>query len=245
MKNSQKIIFLALNICLLNTSKILSQPAVTPIINRPTLQIGSQGNIVSELQGVLKLLGYYQGKIDGKYSDEIKIAVANFQTAAGLTSTGIVDSLTWETLLPSKPPTNNSSVVVTNSNNDNQKPVTNNNNTNITPVENTNQKPVTNNNNTNITPVENTNQKPVINNNNTNQKPQLIAENMPLLKEGMSGESVKILQEKLKNLGFFQGIIDGVFGVETLQAVFALQTKHNLGVDGIVGQQTWQILLGQ
>jgi peptidoglycan hydrolase-like protein with peptidoglycan-binding domain len=230
MKNSKQIIFLVFNIWLLNNLPSLSQPSVTPIINRPTLQVGSQGNVVSELQAVLKLLGYYQGKVDGNYSEEVKLAVARFQQAAGLTSTGITNNITWETLLPLQTATNNSSTV---NNSTSTKPNSNQNQPQVT-TNDTTKKPPENNNNTTKKPSE-----------NTNKKPQLLAANMPILREGMKGEPVKILQQKLKALGLFQGPIDGIFGVQTLQAVIAAQGKFKLGADGIVGQQTWRALLGQ
>ncbi len=241
MKNHRQFIFLALNIWLFNTLPSLSQSSATPLINRPTLAIGNQGNVVSELQAVLKLLGYYQGKVDGIYSEEVKWAVLAFQKAANLTSTGVVDSITWQTLLPLKPPTNNPSIAVTNSDNNNQNTTTNKPSSNNNSQTNTN-KPVNNTPNNTTTTTQNTQNKP---HQNTTTKPQLSAENMPLLKEGMSGESVKILQQRLKTLGFFNGTIDGVFGVETLQSVIAVQSKFNLGADGIVGYQTWQVLFDQ
>lgn len=68
-------------------------------------------------------------------------------------------------------------------------------------------------------------------------------ENLPLLKEGMNGESVTLLQKRLKTLGYFSGVVDGVFGPRTLEAVIAAQTAFKLDGDGIVGSQTWQKLL--
>lgn len=35
---------------------------------------------------------------------------------------------------------------------------------------------------------------------------------------------------------------DGFFGVDTLEAVNQMQEGHNIGVDGIVGQETWKHL---
>lgn len=67
--------------------------------------------------------------------------------------------------------------------------------------------------------------------------------NLPLLKEGMEGESVTFLQKRLKTLGYFSGVVDGVFGPQTLEAVIAAQTALKLDGDGIVGSQTWKKLL--
>ena len=69
--------------------------------NRPTLRAGSQGNAVSELQGALKLLGFYTGDVDGNYNENTASAVSQFKQAAGLKADGIVDASTWQRLFPS------------------------------------------------------------------------------------------------------------------------------------------------
>jgi peptidoglycan hydrolase-like protein with peptidoglycan-binding domain len=69
-------------------------------INRPNLQLGSQGQPVSELQAALKLLGYYTGAVDGSYNEATAKAVSQFQQAAGLNPNGIVDAITWQRLFP-------------------------------------------------------------------------------------------------------------------------------------------------
>lgn len=60
----------------------------------------------------------------------------------------------------------------------------------------------------------------------------------PLLKKGDTGNITRLLQEKL------QISSDGIFGGETRQAVIKFQNSHGLVSDGIVGQQTWRVLLG-
>ncbi|MEH2459101.1 peptidoglycan-binding domain-containing protein [Nostoc sp.] len=72
-------------------------------INRPTLKVGSQGERVSELQGALKLLGYYSGAVDGVYSEKTASAVSRFKQAAGLNPDGVVDASTWQRLFPNQP----------------------------------------------------------------------------------------------------------------------------------------------
>ncbi len=69
-------------------------------INRPTLKVGSQGERVSELQGALKLLGYYTGAVDGNFNETTANAVSKFKQAAGLTPDSIVDTVTWQKLFP-------------------------------------------------------------------------------------------------------------------------------------------------
>jgi SpoIID/LytB domain protein len=59
---------------------------------------------------------------------------------------------------------------------------------------------------------------------------------------GMKGEDVKLLQQKLKALGYNIQDPDGVFGPATLSAVKDFQKKNNLTIDGIVGKATATII---
>ena len=68
--------------------------------DRPSLLEGDQGEDVRELQALLALLGYYQGRSTGTFDDALTRAVQNFQTSAGLPPTGQVTTDTWAKLLP-------------------------------------------------------------------------------------------------------------------------------------------------
>lgn len=52
------------------------------------------------------------------------------------------------------------------------------------------------------------------------------------------------LQEKLMELGYYTGEIDGVFGDGTHKAVVAFQKRNQLQADGVVGQMTFAALFG-
>lgn len=58
------------------------------------------------------------------------------------------------------------------------------------------------------------------------------------IRKGSVGESVKVLQKALHL------IVDGVFGLITDEAVRDFQRKNGLKDDGIVGDATWSLLLG-
>jgi N-acetylmuramoyl-L-alanine amidase len=58
----------------------------------------------------------------------------------------------------------------------------------------------------------------------------------------MKGEDVKILQMKLKDLGYEPGDVDGILGKMTINAVKKFQQDNKLVVDGIVGSNTWKTL---
>lgn len=63
-----------------------------------------------------------------------------------------------------------------------------------------------------------------------------------LSKYGSSGAEVKSIQKKLKQWGYYDGNIDGIFGSKTLSAVKKFQQKNGLKVDGVVGTQTLNAL---
>ncbi|MBR5900594.1 MAG: spore cortex-lytic enzyme [Clostridia bacterium] len=58
------------------------------------------------------------------------------------------------------------------------------------------------------------------------------------LKQGTRGETVKKMQQKLKNWGYYTGSVDGIYGAKTLAAVKYFQRKNKLVVDGIAGPKT-------
>ncbi|PYZ92535.1 glycoside hydrolase [Salipaludibacillus keqinensis] len=65
------------------------------------------------------------------------------------------------------------------------------------------------------------------------------------LRVGMEEENVKVLQEKLKDKGYFNfHTATGYFGNVTRQAVQKFQKEHGLTQDGIVGPQTFRALNG-
>lgn len=58
------------------------------------------------------------------------------------------------------------------------------------------------------------------------------------LRPGNYGPKVRVLQSKLKELGFYDGVIDGGYGPGTRAAVSKFQTANNLPADGIAGSST-------
>lgn len=63
------------------------------------------------------------------------------------------------------------------------------------------------------------------------------------LYKGCTGSDVRVLQRLLKDLGYYTGAVDGIFGSNTRTAVQNFQRKNGLGVDGIAGKNTFRILL--
>ncbi|MBR5560265.1 MAG: peptidoglycan-binding protein, partial [Clostridia bacterium] len=64
----------------------------------PVLRMGSTGSDVSDLQARLIELGYYTGSIDGRYAADTHTAVTEFQTRNGLTADGIAGRQTQDLL---------------------------------------------------------------------------------------------------------------------------------------------------
>jgi hypothetical protein len=63
------------------------------------------------------------------------------------------------------------------------------------------------------------------------------------LEEGMKGADVKAMQQRLAALKYYPGPIDGSFGPDTLEAVWAFQEVNRLSVDGVVGPATgWALV---
>lgn len=72
----------------------------TETFSSAILKVGSTGKDVSELQGRLKYLGYFDGTVDGVFGAKTKNAVTWFQWKFGLKSDGVVGAKTklklWE-----------------------------------------------------------------------------------------------------------------------------------------------------
>ena len=68
----------------------------------PVLLLGSTGNDVVDLQAQLTALRYYTGRIDGRYTSETQEAVRAFQEKNGLTADGIAGRETQDLLYSSQ-----------------------------------------------------------------------------------------------------------------------------------------------
>lgn len=66
----------------------------------------------------------------------------------------------------------------------------------------------------------------------------------PQLGRTSKGNITKLMQERLAALGYNPGAIDGINGPNTQAAIKAFQRDKGIGVDGIVGPNTWRKLLG-
>ena len=63
------------------------------------------------------------------------------------------------------------------------------------------------------------------------------------LKQGSKGKHVEVLQALLQAKGYDVQVIDGTFGAVTDKQVRAYQKAQGITVDGIVGYETWPVVL--
>ncbi|WP_115640652.1 M14 family metallopeptidase [Clostridium putrefaciens] len=65
---------------------------------------------------------------------------------------------------------------------------------------------------------------------------------MEVLKMGSRGANVMKIQAVLKKIGYGIGGLDGIFGNETRSAVIRFQQNNGLTVNGVIGEETYEIL---
>lgn len=63
------------------------------------------------------------------------------------------------------------------------------------------------------------------------------------LRKGYTGADVIAVQQKLKELGFYSGSVDGVYGTGSIAAVKKFQQQNGLTADGLVGSRTYTALM--
>ncbi len=64
---------------------------------------------------------------------------------------------------------------------------------------------------------------------------------MAILQLNSKGDDVKLLQQQLSDLGYLL-VVDGIFGVNTLNVVKQFQADHQLFIDGKVGPNTQNVI---
>lgn len=219
----------------------------------PVLQRGSNGVEVADLQKKLIELKYLKGTPDSYFGINTEKAVLNFQKDANLIMDGIVGEDTWSLLnvaedepLPVNEPTikeGDTNLFVTNLQlklktlgyYDNAPTGFFDQNTEKAVKE------FQEKNNLKSDGIVGQHTWRLIKNeyfNKQNPIPVLIS---PML-EGSSGDEVKILQENLQKINYYQGEITGIYDVKTGNSVEKFQKDNNLIPTGIVNQLTWETI---
>lgn len=180
---------------------------------------GDSGEGVKVLQNRLMVLGFYDGKISGKYLDGSYYAVSDFQRKNSLDVTGKADVKTQELLFDAGRAVSKTGTVLIQT----PSPA-------ITAV------PVP-------TPTPPPAGLATQAAGDAAQSP--IPENAAFtkkLQKGSKGESVTLLQAKLFELGYYMDEITGTYTNETKEAVVAFQQTNGLPADGITGEKTWNMV---
>ena len=63
-----------------------------------------------------------------------------------------------------------------------------------------------------------------------------------VVKSGSTGDNARLVQQRLKELGYYTGSVDGRFGSGSVNALKAFQSKNGLKADGIAGGDTCTVL---
>ncbi|MBY8975141.1 peptidoglycan-binding protein [Rhodobacteraceae bacterium NNCM2] len=189
----------------------------------PALQRGANGVGVMLLQQALARAGFSPGGLDGAFGGGTEAALVAFQKAEGLPATGASDKETWFAL----DATTNSADRITATSQKRppatgpkigEKPAS------AAPA--TAPRPVPRPARAVEEPIE-------------EPQPAPAKDAMPQLRRGDHGEAVMVLQLALMRQGFE---VSSRFGPSTEQAVRAFQAAKGLGIDGIVGTNTWKAL---
>ena len=62
------------------------------------------------------------------------------------------------------------------------------------------------------------------------------------VRRGSRGDAAKAVQQRLKELGYYTGKVDGEFGSGSVKALQAFQQQNGLEADGVAGQGTYTVL---
>lgn len=194
----------------------LSLSILSAVSSVMALERGDQGPSVRNLQQQLKRVGFYQAPITQIYDFPTEDAVRRFQKAAGLPVNGVVGTSTLQKLQTWRPRAVNA--------------------TTTQPRRNTNPAPkptVVRTQTTRPATTSTTARKTAVATASTSNR-----SNSNYLSRGDEGESVRVLQERLRVAGFYYGNATGIFGPITEEAVKRFQQAYNLDADGIVGPAT-------
>lgn len=228
------------------------------------LKDGSYGTEVRKLQARLTELGYYAGGVDGVYGSSTESAVKSFQRANGLSADGQAGEATQKKLYSSSAKSNSRPVTTADPTATRSLSVGMEGNDVYSAQERlitlgylsgvadgvfgaeTESAVVAFQKRNNLTAdgVVGASTLKKLNSSGAKKAASASATATPkpgtyvVIREGDSGTLVFDLQERLYELGYYSGRVDGRFGAGTTSAVKAFQAANGLSSDGIAGQAT-------
>lgn len=180
------------------------------------MRVGDENSDVKKLQQALEILGYYDGKIDGKYGKETAAAVREYQEDENLPADGYAGKYTVKSIFGSC----NSRTLTTQ------------------PAPDSSKKTTTSSSSSKTSSTSSSSKYPTV------KSIAAIGSAPSKTQFGDSGTNVVKLQQALECLGYYDGAIDGKFGKTTEAAVKRFQAKRNMKEDGIAGASTIRVLFG-
>ncbi|MEH2291136.1 peptidoglycan-binding protein [Nostoc sp.] len=210
----------------------------------PTLSQGKTGAAVTRLQQRLRQLGYFNGKPTGNFGRITKDAVIAFQRNYRITATGIVNQQTWNALMGSSPTSSRSSLS-TQQVRELQVRLRQLGYLNTDATGNVGSKTreaVIAFQQNNGLPVDGIANAQVLDSARRVSTRGIQQPGRSYLTVGDRGENVRLVQERLAQLGFSNTNPDGLFNDYTRQSVIAFQQSSRINSTGNVDWQTWEAL---
>lgn len=174
---------------------------------------GASGEDVKRIQTRLTKLGYYTGKISGNYLAGTQDAVRLFQTRMAVDVTGECDVGTLALLFSDSALSRSGTTLMPDAA---------------------------------ATPAPEVGDNDILEVSDGDDGTVNTDEAVPFKKKlsynNSSGPQVKLLQQRLKDLGYYEGNISGNFLGNTRNAVKAFQKQNALKADGVVGEETWNAI---
>ena len=224
-------------------------PVATPAL---PLRLGDRGTSVSLVQQRLRLLGYYNGSINGIFDLTTRRAVLAFQQDYGISQTGVVGATTQSYLISAVPQVQPRVISqVSNFGIPQGRPIGG-----IAPVNQpVNQlfaqgrplnpaplTPVPQGRPLNPAPLNQTPFAPVPQGRSLNPSPltpvQPVATYRSFVSVGDTGFEVRKVQQRLRELNYYRGPINGFFDRTTQDAVVRFQRSNGITQTGVVGPTT-------
>ncbi|MEH2048060.1 peptidoglycan-binding protein [Nostoc sp.] len=216
----------------------------SPVGQYPTLSQGKTGAAVTRLQQRLRQLGYFNTNPTGNFGRITKDAVIAFQRNYRITANGIVNRQTWNTLMGSSPTLGRSSLSTQQVRELQvrlrQLGYLNADATgNIGPM--TREAVIAFQRNNGL-PVDGIANAQVLDSVRRVSTGGIQQPGRNYLTVGDRGENVRLVQERLGQLGFSNTNPDGLFNDYTRQSVIAFQQYSRISSTGNVDWQTWEAL---
>ncbi|MBD2604308.1 peptidoglycan-binding protein [Scytonema hofmannii FACHB-248] len=215
----------------------------------PVLSENSNGSAVTRLQQLLKQRGYFTPNPTGYFGSITKNAVIAFQRNSGLPANGVANRQTWDALVRTSQEPNPPGVSLsTDQIRELQQRLRDLGYFNTNPTGNVS--PLT------IDALRRFQQdyrlyadgiadSQILEAVRRAWEDRYANQNEPnrnYISVGDSGENVKALQQRLTQLGYYNGYPDGYFSEYTRSSIITFQQNYQLKPTGIVDLQTWQVL---